>query len=214
MKIAIIGASGKAGKHIVHEAKMRGYEPTAIVKNKATLKVDIPTIETDLFHLTTEDLTPFDIIINAFAPLNGEEHLHIEAGKHLMTLLANTNKRLFVIGSSGILFIDRHKTVRLLEHEDYPEHLVNTAKAQLQNLHDLQNSAIQWTFVSPPALFDVEGPRTGYYTVRKDRVAYNSQLNSYSSYADLAVAIIDEIENKQFINQSFTLASENLTSAS
>lgn len=214
MKIAIIGASGKAGKHIVHEAKMRGYEPTAIIKNKATLKVDIPIIEVDLFHLTAEHLAPFDVIINAFAPLNGEEHLHIKAGKHLISLLTNTNKRLFVIGSSGILFVDRNKTVRLLDHEDYPEHLVNNAKAQLQNLYDLQNSAIQWTFLSPPALFDVEGPRTGHYTLRRDRVAYNSQLNSYSSYADLAVAVIDEIENKQFINESFTLASENLTSAS
>lgn len=214
MKIAIIGASGKAGKHLVYEAKLRGYEPTAIVKNKATLKRDIPTIETDLFHLTAEQLAPFDVIINAFAPLNGEEHLHVEAGRHLIHLLANTTKRLFVIGSSGILFIDRSKTVRLLEHEDYPPHLVNNAKAQLQNLHDLKNSSIRWTFLSPPALFDVEGPRTGYYTVRKDRVAYNSQLNSYSSYADLAVAVIDEIENEQFINESFTLASENLTSAS
>ncbi|MER1986291.1 MAG: NAD(P)H-binding protein [Solibacillus sp.] len=214
MKIAIIGASGKAGKHMVHEAKMRGYEPTAIVKNKATLKREIPTIEADLFHLTAEDLAPFDVIINAFAPLNGEEHLHVEAGKHLISLLTNTNKRLFVIGSSGILFIDCHKTIRLLEHEDYPEHLFNNAKAQLQNLQDLQNSSIQWTFISPPALFDVEGPRTGHYTVRKERVAYNSQLDSYSSYADLAVAVIDEIENKQFINESFTLASENFTSAS
>lgn len=214
MKIAIIGASGKAGKHLVNEAKMRGYEPTAIVKNKATLKGDVPIIETDLFDLTVEHLAPFDVIINAFAPLNGEEHLHVEAGKHLISLLTDTTKKLFVIGSSGILFTDRNKTIRLLDHEDYPQHLVTNAKAQLQNLHDLQNSSIQWTLLSPPALFDIEGPRTGYYTIGKERIAYNSQLDSYSSYADLAVAVIDELENKDFINSSFTLASENLTSAS
>ena len=153
--------------HILRDAIMRNHDVTAIVMNKATLKIDIKTIETDLFHLTPKQIAPFDVIINAFAPFPWEESLHIKAGKHLISLLNNTNKKLFVVGSSDCLYVDRNKTVRLLEHQEYPQHLVESAKAQLQNLKDLQNSSIQWTFLSPSATFDSDGPRTGHYVSRK-----------------------------------------------
>ena len=214
MKIGLIAASGKAGGHILREAVMRNHDVTAIVMNKAALKLDVKTIETDLFHLTPEQIAPFDVIINAFAPFPWEESLHIKAGKHLISLLNNTNKKLFVVGSSGCLYVDRNKTVRLLEHEEYPQHLVESAKAQLQNLKDLQNSSIQWTFLSPSATFDSDGPRTGHYVLGKERLVVNSQFNSYISYADFAVAVIDELESNQHINTIFTVASENSTSAS
>lgn len=214
MKIGIIGASGKAGSHILREALMRGHDVTAIVKNKSVLKVDVDVIEADLFHLTQDQIIPFDVLINAFAPLLGEDILHVTAGRHLISLLERTNKKLFVVGSSGCLFIDKGQTIRLLEHEDYPEHLVENAKAQLQNLQDLQHSSIQWTFLSPSAMFDSDGPRTGHYVIGKERIVVNSQLNSYISYADFAVAVVDELENNDFINCVFTVASENVTSAS
>lgn len=215
MKIAVIGAAGKAGTHISREAKMRNIDVTAIVKNKATLQVEeIAVIESDLFDLTKEQLAPFDIIINAFATLSGQEHLHITAGQHLISLLENTKKKLFVIGSSGCLYVDRAKTMRLLEREDYPEELMLTAKAQLQNLQDLESSSIQWTFLIPSAMFDSDGPRTGHYITGNEQLILNSQFNSYISYADFAVAMLDEIENNAHHNVSFTVASENVTSAS
>lgn len=37
MKVAIIGASGKAGKLIMNEALERGYDVTAIVRNKSKI---------------------------------------------------------------------------------------------------------------------------------------------------------------------------------
>ena len=216
MKIAIIGASGKAGSHILREAVMRNYDVTAIVKNKGVLRVAgaYDVLETDLFHLTHEQILPFDVIINAFSPSPGEEQLHVTAGQHLISLLQGTAKKLFVVGSSGCLFIDDGETIRLLDHIDYPEHLASHARAQLQNLEDLKNSSIQWSFLSPSALFDSDGPRTGHYTLGNEIVTVNSQFDSYISYADFAVAAIDELENKAFVNTIFTVASENVNSAS
>ena len=215
MKIAVIGAAGKAGKHILREAMMRNHDTTAIVKNQLTLQVkDVVVIESDLFHLTKEQLAPFDIIVNAFAPPPGEEQLHVTAGQHLISLLEGTNKKLFVVGSSGCLFIDKEQTKRLMDSEDYPEHLISNAKAQLQNLYDLENSMIYWTFVVPSAMFDSDGPRTGHYITGKKKILVNSQFNSYISYADFAVALLDEIENSAHQNTSFTVASENVTAAS
>lgn len=217
MKIGLIAASGKAGSHILREALMREHDVTAIVINKANLKVnDVETLEKDLFHLTKEDIEPFDVLINAFAPVNDNDdaHLHVEAGRHLISILEGTDKKLFVVGSSGCLYIDRDHSIRLMEHKDYPEHLREAAKYQLQNLQDLKNSSIKWTFLSPSAMFDSEGPRTGHYIIGSQRLVVNSQFNSYISYADFAVAVVDELENSNHVNTLFTVASENVTSAS
>lgn len=215
MRIAVIAASGKAGTHILREANMREHEVTAIVMNKANLKIDgTPVLERDLFSLTKEDIKPFDVLINAFSPASGEEHLHVDAGKHLISLLEGTNKKLFVVGSSGCLYADENQTFRLLELDNYPDHLRESAKYQLQNLNDLQNSSIYWTFLSPSKMFDSEGPRTGHYVIGQNRVVVNSQFNSYISYADFAVAVIDELENENHVNTLFTVASENVTTAS
>lgn len=215
MKIGLIAASGKAGSHILREALMRNHDVTAIVTNKAVLKRnDVETLERDLFHLTEKDIEPFDVLINAFAPATGEAYLHVDAGKHLLSILEGTKKKLFVVGSSGCLYLDRNKTIRLMDHKNYPEHLKEAAKYQLLNLQDLQNSSIQWTFLSPSAMFDSDGPRTGHYILGNERLLVNSQFNSYISYADFAVAVIDELENANHINSLFTVASENATTAS
>ena len=215
MKIGLIAANGRAGSHILREARMREHDVTAIVINKANLRMrNVKTLEKDLFHLTKEDIEPFDVLINAFAPSTGEAYLHVKAGKHLISLLEGTNKKLFVVGSSGCLYVDKNHSIRLMEHKDYPEHLRESAKYQLQNLNDLKNSSIQWTFLSPSAMFDSEGPRTGHYIIGSQRLVVNSQFNSYTSYADFAVAVIDELENSNHINTVFTIASENVTSAS
>lgn len=215
MKIGLIAASGNAGSHILREALMREHDVTAIVMNTASSKLnDVETLEKDLFQLTREDIAPFDVLINAFAPVNGEAHLHVEAGRHLISIMEGTDKRLFVVGSSGCLYIDKDHTIRLMEHKDYPEHLRESAKYQFQNLQDLKNSSIKWTFLSPSAMFDSEGPRTGHYVIGSQRLVVNSQFNSYISYADFAVAVIDELENSNHVNSLFTVASENVTTAS
>ena len=215
MKIAVIGAAGKAGKHILREAIMRNHDATAIVKNQSNLQVtDATVIESDLFHLTKEQIEPFDVLVNAFAPSPGEEHLHVIAGQYLISLLEGTTKKLFVVGSSGCLFVNKEKTLRLMDTDNYPEELIPNAKAQLQNLQDLEQSPIHWTFVIPSAMFDSDGPRTGHYITGKEKLLVNSQYNSYISYADFAVALLDEIENNDHHNISFTVASENVTTAS
>lgn len=214
MKIAIIGAAGQAGSNILREAMMRQHDTTAIIRNKALVKDDVQILEKDLFDLTTEDVEQFDCIVNAFAPKSGEEHLYVDAGKHLIAILTKTNTRLLDIGSSGCLFTSHDKSLRLLDSKEYPPQLTEAAKHQLQNLQQLQDSTIQWTFFCPALMFDNEGPRTGHYVTGHDYLLKNEQLNSYISQADFAVAVIDEIENAKHINEAFTAASENTTSAS
>mgnify|MGYP003390830213 FL=1 len=214
MRIGLIAANGKLGKEILREAYYRQHDVTAIVLNKGLVKYDVPIIEADLFHLTKDQLEQFDVIINAFAPTDNNHVLHLEAGKHLISLLEGTNTRLFIVGHSGCLYIDEQQTIRLHESEEFPEHLATAAKYHLELIEQLKENDMEWTFLAPSALFDVDGPRTGHYITGDENITFNSQYNSYISYSDFAVATIDEIENSNFVNTFYTVASENTTSAS
>lgn len=63
---------------------------------------------------------------------------------------------------------------------------------------------VNWTYISPAGEFDAEGAKTGDYILAGEVFAVNDKGESYISYTDYAVAMIDEIEkgnhNKQRIS--------------
>ncbi|ADP34172.1 NAD(P)-dependent oxidoreductase [Bacillus atrophaeus] len=211
MKIGIIGASGKAGSLILKEAKDRGHDVTAIVRNASKVKEQgIAVLEKDVFDLTAADIKPFDVIVNAFGAAPGQEHLHVDAGKALISISKDAqDTRLFVVGGAGSLFVDEAKTTRLIDTPEFPKEYVPTAANQGKNLEDLQNTdSISWTFFSPAAIFDAEGKRTGSYKKGKDHLIVNSKGDSYISYADYAIAVLDELEHPSHQNERFTAVGE------
>lgn len=211
MKIGIIGATGKVGTKVLQEAQRRGHEVTAIVRNTAKLNddKDIKVIEKDIFSLTTDDLKDLDVVVNAFGAPLGEEDAHVEAGRALIKLLKDVDTRAIIVGGAGSLFVDDTHTTRVVDTPDFPDVVKPTAKGQGRNLQDLQQAeGITWTFVSPSAEFVPEGKRTGTYTSGQDQLLFNSQGNSYISYADYAIAIVDEAENADHINERFTVVGE------
>jgi putative NADH-flavin reductase len=211
MKIGIIGATGKAGSLIVKEASDRGHEVTAIVRNAAKLtEENAVALEKDIFDLQADDLQQFDVVVNAFGAPAGQENLHVDAGKVLIEAAKGApDTRIIVVGGAGSLFVDEAKSIRVIDTPDFPKEYFATASNQGQNLEDLQKtSGIKWTFISPAAFFNPEGKRTGSYKKGKDNLIVNSKGNSYVSYADYAIAVLDEIEKPQHINERFTLVSE------
>lgn len=213
MKIGIIGATGKAGSLIYKEANARGHELTAIVRNAAKIEdANASVLEKDIFDLKGEDLTQFDVVVNAISAPPGQEHLHVEAGRSLINAIKNApNTKLVVVGGAGSLFVDEAKTIKVMDTPDFPKEYLATATNQGKNLEDLQQSeGINWTFVSPAAFFNPEGKRTGSYKRGKDNLIVNAKGNSYVSYADYAIAVVDEVENPQHVNERFTVVSEEV----
>lgn len=211
MKLGIIGASGKAGSLILKEALTRGHEVTAIVRDEAKVQIQgASVLKKDVFDLKAEDIKEFDVVVNAFGAAPGKEDLHVDAGKILIEAMKGAPQtKLIVVGGAGSLFVDEAKTIRVLDTPDFPKEYFATAYNQSKNLGDLQNATdIQWTFISPSAFFDPEGNRTGGYKLGKDNLLVNSKGESYVSYADFALAVLDEIENPQHINQRFTVVAE------
>lgn len=207
MKLAIIGATGKAGQKILTEALSNNLDVTAIVRDRNKLSIDVPTIEKDISALTAEDIKGFDVVVSAFGAPAGHEDLHVSNGKHLIDIFTGLNTRLIVVGGAGSLYVDPDKKIRVMDTPDFPEAFFATAYNQGKNFDDLKASSINWTFVSPSAFFDAEGPRTGKYVRGEDHLLLNDAGESYVSYADFAVAIVDEAKTPSAIKSRFTVSS-------
>lgn len=212
MKIGVIGASGKAGSFILKEAVTRGHEVTAIVRNASNVQDEkAAVIEKDIFNLKAEDVKIFDVVVNAFNAAPGEEHLHVEAGQVLIEALKGAPKtKLVVVGGAGSLFVNEAKTVRVFETPDFPEAYLPTAVNMGKNLAELERTGgITWTYISPAGFFDPAGKRTGMYQKGQDNLILNTKGESYISYADYAIAVLDEMENPEHVNARFSVVGES-----
>ena len=210
MRIGIIGATGKVGNLVLEEAIDREHDVTAIVRNASELSnSNINVLEKEIYDITAEDLKDLDVVVNAFGAPLGEEEAHVTAGRALIEALKGTDTRAIIVGGAGSLYVDKAQTTKLIDTPEFPEIFVPTAKGQGRNLQDLEaTQGIIWTFLSPSADFNAEGVRTGSYQSGKDNLLVNSNGNSYISYADFAIAILDEIENPQHKNDRFTVVGE------
>ena len=210
MKIAVIGASGKAGSQIVREALLRRHEVTAIVRDASRLENrSLLIVEKNLFDLTTDDLRPFDAVIDAFGTAFDPESAkaHPKAMAHLIEIMTPIPRtRLLVVGGAGSLLKSRASGRRVLE--DIPEQWRAVPENMAVAFELLQASRVNWTCFSPAFTFDPEGPRTGKYVLGDNELTYNSEGESYLSYADFAVAMLDETEDGRFRGKRFTAASE------
>ena len=210
MKIAIIGATGKAGKLIMEEALKRGLDVTAIVRNKSKLSNSkVKVIEKDLFDLKKEDLKNFDTVVSAFGIWEEKElPKNAEVMNHLYDILANTNIRLMVVGGAASLFVNH--SMMLIDSPDFPKDWINLAKNSNKAFEILKATKnVLWTYISPSADFQADGKKTGEYRIGdKDELCFNSKGESMISYADYAIGFVDEIENKKFLNKRITLVSK------
>lgn len=193
MKIAVVCANGKAGKLIVKEAVERGLDVTAIVREE-NQSVAEKVIVKDLFDLTAEDLKGFDVVIDAFGAWVPEElPKHSTSLAHLCDILSGTDTRLLVVGGAGSLYVNAEHTAQVMDGEDFPEMFKPLASAQGKALEELrERNDVKWTFLSPAADFQADGERTGEYILGGEELTLNSKGESVISYADYAIAMIDE----------------------
>ncbi len=212
MKIAVIGAAGKAGSLIAAEARLRGHAVTAVVREgaKDRLRGDYAVLVRDLFDLTTEDLRNFDVVIDAFGTPAGDPgavRQHVTSMEHLISVLEPLPEvRLMVVGGAGSLYTDETKTKLIIE--TIPEQFRGVPAAMMEAFELLKKSRVNWTYFSPAAFFDPKGKRTGHYITTTDVQIMNPEGRSYISYADYAVAMIDELDQKHFTGRRFTAVSD------
>lgn len=206
MKVAVVCANGRVGTLVVKEAVERGLDVTAVVR-EANRTVAQNVILKDLFDLTKEDLNGFDVVVDAFGAWAPEELSgHTKSLMHLCDILSGKKTRLVVVGGAGSLYVNPEHTEVLSDSPDFPAEYLPLANAQGQALEQLrQRKDVQWTFISPAADFQPEGARTGEYILAGEELTLNSRGESVISYADYAIAMVDEITKGKHIQQRISV---------
>lgn len=195
MKIAVIAANGRVGKLIVEEAVKRGNDVTAIVRSQNKTDAQHEVIK-DIFDIQPEDLKGYDVVIDAFGAWDPDKlDQHTASLMHIADVMSGSPERLLVVGGAGSLYVDpEHKTM-LIETPDFPDQFKPLAQAQVDELAELRKrDDVNWTFLSPAADFQADGERTGTYTLAGEELTPNANGDSVISYADYAIAMVDEAE--------------------
>lgn len=207
-KVAIVCAAGKQGTCLVNEAAARGYDVTGFVRgNDKVTNPKAKTIVKDLFDLTREDLAGFDAVIDAFGAWTPETlPLHRTSLKHLCDILSGTDIRLLVVGGAGSLYVNPEHTVQVKDLESFPDMFKPLATNMGEALAELRSrNDVRWTYLSPAGDFVADGERTGEYLLGGEEYFVNDKGESRISYADYAIAMIDEIENENNIQKRFSV---------
>ena len=209
MKIAVICANGKAGKLIVQEAVNRGLDVTAVVRSdNATAAQKV--LKKDLFDLTAADVKDFDVVIDAFGAWTEDTlPLHSTSLKHLCDILSGTDTRLLVVGGAGSLYVNPEHTMCVADGPDFPAIFKPLAAAMAKALDELrQRTDVKWTYISPAGDFQAEGERTGKYIFGGEELTLNSKGESIISYADYAIAMVDEAVKGNNIQKRISVVRE------
>lgn len=206
MKVAVVCANGKAGKLIVKEAVERGLDVTAVVRGE-NQTVAKNVLQKDLFDLTAEDLESFDVVVDAFGAWTEDTlPLHGTSLRHLCDVLSGKQTRLLVVGGAGSLYVNQEHTMVVSDTPDFPAEYLPLAKAQGKALAELrERKDVRWTFISPAGDFQAEGERTGEYILAGEELTVNDRGESIISYADYAIAMVDEITKGNHIQERISV---------
>ena len=209
MKIAVVCANGKAGKLIVDEALSRGLDVTAVVRGSNKTKAPHAIIK-DITELKANDLKGFDVVVDAFGAWTPETlDMHSKTLKVLCDALSGTETRLLVVGGAGSLYVNPEHTLQVYQTPDFPEVFKPLAMAQAKALDELRKrDDVKWTFVSPAGDFQADGARTGKYILAGEELTLNSKGESVISYADYAIAMVDEAVKGNHIKQRISVVKE------
>jgi hypothetical protein len=199
-RIVIFGAGGRAGRQAVAEARRRGHEVTAVVRDPSRYSgladggVRIAAGDVTNVKDVAALAAGHDAGINA-AAVYGEgtdPHAFFTTAAHALVdgLRQAEVDRLVAVGLSVLLpGPDGAPLLDALPAEVRPFCLAHAAG--LEVLH-AEGAALEWVYVSPAGDFDHEGERTGHYGIRE-----HGDAAARISYADFALALLDEAETPQ-----------------
>jgi hypothetical protein len=207
MKAVVYGATGNAGKEIVKELLARGHQVTGVARNIDSLKV-IPGVTAQTDDLSNVDaiaaiINGADAVVTAYQPPPDNPDALVEVTRREIEAVKKTgNLRLLVVGGAGLLEIA--PGVTLIKSGHLPPQYLPIATAHENALAALRASGINWTYLSPAAYF-IPGERTGTFRLGKKELIADSKGESKISFADYAIAMVNEIENPHHERSSFSV---------
>ena len=194
MKIAILCASGKAGKAITNEVLERGFNPVCFVRDSSKMNEfanKIQVVQKDIFALDSKDLADFDVIIDAFGEWQ-DLSLHKKHTESLSKILQGSRARLLVVGGAGSLYMDSSHTARLMDMPNFPKEYLGVAQATAEVLTFLRDEkGFTWVYVCPATEFVPTLSKSNHYKIIGEEFELNANNESKIGYRDYASAMMD-----------------------
>lgn len=213
MNIALIGATGFVGSAVLNELLQRGHSVTVLARNPAKLpaREGLKVVAGDAQDATqvANAVAGHDVVVSAYNPGWENPNIHDEFLKGTCSIVDGTKqagvRRFLMVGGAGSLFVA--PGLQLVDTPQFPAEWKQGALAAREALNLIRDeTALEWTFLSPPILL-VPGERSGQYRLGTEAPLMNGEAPGSISVADLAVAIVDELEHPRHVQKRFTVAS-------
>ncbi|GII79901.1 3-beta hydroxysteroid dehydrogenase [Sphaerisporangium rufum] len=201
-RIVVFGAGGRAGRYVVTEALARGHRVTAVLRDPARYGPAPEGVTLVAGDVTREDevaaaAAGHDAAVNAAARLDvpAGEFFPAAAGALLAGLARAGVGRLVLVGIGTAL--ETAPGVKVHDAPGFPAEYREFSVGHAAQLDVLRaaDTPVDWVVLAPPpVVLDADAPRTGRYRIGDGTVLPGGDGSASFSYADLAVAIVDEIE--------------------
>lgn len=211
MHIALIGATGFVGAALLEELLNRGHMVRALVRDPAQLRLR-PGLETRAFDVLADadlgsHLLGVDALVSAFNPGWTNPNLYedfLRGSERITAAARQQGVRLLVVGGAGSLFIS--PGLQLVDTPQFPTEWKPGALAARELLNRLkaETGGLDWTFVSP-AMHLEPGERTGVFRLGGEEPVFQADGQSRISVTDLAVALVNELEQPGHKRRRFTV---------
>jgi putative NADH-flavin reductase len=210
MKVLVLGANGGVGKEVTAELVGRGHQVTAASRTGGTPATDgVSAIALDASapNSLAQAASGHDAIVNAVGPRFGQDDLDTLSTIAQSLLAASKESgvnRVVIVGGAGTLEVA--PGVRLLDTDNMPAEYKPLAQAHA-DAFDIYRAAqgIDWTYLTPPPEF-MPGDRTGRYRAEGEGYLAGEDGRSRLSYADMAVAVADTLEQGTLKGQRVAVA--------
>jgi len=196
MNVVVYGATGNAGSEIVKELVRRGHKVTGVARKVDSLKgVEGVAAKTD--DLSKADaiagiIKGADVVVSSYQPPADNTDALIDVTKREIEAVKKAGvSRLLVVGGAGQLEVA--PGVSLIKSGHLPQQYMAIAISHEKAAQALKGSDINWTYIAPAAFF-VPGDRTGKYRTGTNNLVSDAKGESKISFADYAIALVDEIE--------------------
>lgn len=213
MNIALIGATGFIGSAILPELLSRSHQVTVLARTPAKLapQTGLRVVAADVLDAAqvAQAVAGHDAVISTYNPGWGEPKIYelfLQGSQAIVSGVKQAGvKRLLVVGGAGSLLVAPGR--QLVDTPEFPAQYKQGALAARELLNRLKaETALDWSFISPPIGL-APGARTGKYRLgTDDLLPGQGDQPAGISVPDLAVAIVDEIEQARHVKRRFTAA--------